>query len=147
CSRAWSRGCVRQPARQRLIRSDHDGDRVRDSPLHAAAAHEGVSMATLGRRAIRGSRITGRAPAAAIARRPLANMGACVADASAAIRDRDPGPPDPRQFSDLMTRLTRAKSKLAPIYQHGMFEPFVATLTALGEAEFTRILDADVNND
>jgi hypothetical protein len=104
-------------------------------------------MATLGRRAIRGSRITGRAPAAAIARRPLANMGACVADASAAIRDRDPGPPDPRQFSDLMTRLTRAKSSLAPIYQHGMFEPFVATLTALGDAEFTRILDADVNND
>jgi hypothetical protein len=104
-------------------------------------------MATLARRAIRRSKPTGRAPALAIARRPLGNMGACTADASAAIRDRDPGPPDPRQFAELMTRLQRAKSKLAPIYQHGMFDPFVATLAALGEGEFTRILDADVNND
>ena len=75
-------------------------------------------------------------PAAAIAARPLANMAACVADANAAIRDRDPGPADPREFRDLTTRLPPAGAKLAPIYQAGMFDPFVATLTGLGEAGF-----------
>src|SRR5690348_14268958 len=100
-------------------------------------------METLARRATRNKAaipprrpMTGRTPAGVIGNRPLANMNACVADASAAIRDRDPGPADPRQFGDLMTRLTRAKSKLAPIYQHGMFDPVVPTLTALGENEF-----------
>ncbi|HEY1308306.1 MAG TPA: hypothetical protein VGF24_32380 [Vicinamibacterales bacterium] len=103
-------------------------------------------MATLARRTIRKPKSALR-PASVIGNRPLTNMAACVADASAAIRDRDPGPADPRQFADLMTRLTRAKSKLAPIYQQGMFDPFVATLTALGENEFKKILASDVNND
>ena len=83
----------------------------------------------------------------AVARRPLSHMAHCVADASLAIRDRDPGPPDPKQFDDLMTRLADAKPRLAPIYQQGMFEPFVATLASLGATEFTRILASDVNND
>jgi hypothetical protein len=44
-------------------------------------------------------------------------------------------------------RLSEARPKLAPIYQQGMLEPFVATLSALGETEFIRILASDVNND
>src|SRR4030095_11558715 len=36
---------------------------------------------------------------------------------------------------------------LRTIEQQGMFEPVVATLTALGETEFNRILASDVNND
>jgi len=83
----------------------------------------------------------------AVPRRPLSHIAHCVADASLAIRDRDPGPPDPTRFDDLMTRLAEARHHLAPIYQQGMFEPFVATLSALGETEFTRILSSDVNND
>lgn len=102
-------------------------------------------MATPGRRTMRLPK-----PAVvprAVPRRPLSHLVHCVADASLAIRDRDPGPSDPRQFDDLMARLTDAKAGLAPIYQQAMFEPFVATLTALGEAEFNRILASDVNND
>ncbi|HEY7188554.1 MAG TPA: hypothetical protein VH436_18480 [Vicinamibacterales bacterium] len=82
-----------------------------------------------------------------VPRQPLSHIAHCVADASLAIRDRDPGPPDPTQFDDLMTRLAEARRHLAPIYQQGMFEPFVATLSALGETGFTRILNSDVNND
>src|SRR5262245_35484182 len=102
-------------------------------------------MATSGRRAMRMPR-----PAAsprAVARPPLSHMAHCIADASLAIRDRDPGPPDPTSFDDLMTRLADARSTLAPIYQQGTFEPFVATMSALGESAFTRILASDVNND
>ena len=83
----------------------------------------------------------------AVARPPLSHIAHCIADASLAIRDRDPGPPDPKSFDDLMRRLADARSTLAPIYQHGMFEPFVATLSALGDGAFTRILASDANND
>ena len=102
-------------------------------------------MATPGRRTMRLPKPV--AAPRAVPRRPLSHLAHCVADASLAIRDRDPGPSDPRQFDDLMARLTEAKASLAPIYQQAMFEPFVATLTALGEAEFHRILASDVNND
>ncbi len=86
-------------------------------------------------------------PSGVIGATPLANMAACVADANAAVRDRDPGPADPRDFADLMARLPAARAKLAPIYQSGMFDPYVATLTGLGAAGFGRILAADVNNE
>lgn len=83
----------------------------------------------------------------AVARQPLSHVAHCIADASLAIRDRDPGPTDPREFGDVMVRLANAKSSLAPIYQQEVFEPFVATLSALGETGFNRILAADVNSD
>jgi hypothetical protein len=102
-------------------------------------------MPTSGRRGMRVP--TAAASPRVVPRQPLSHIAHCVADASLAIRDRDPGPPDPTQFDDLMTRLADARRHLAPIYQQGMFEPFVATLSALGETEFARILAADVNND
>ena len=83
----------------------------------------------------------------AVPRQPLSHIAHCIADASLAIRDRDPGPTDPREFGDVMVRLANARSSLAPIYQQGVFEPFVATLSALGETGFNRILAADVNSD
>ena len=86
-------------------------------------------------------------PSGAIAARPLSNMAACVADANAAVRDRDAGPADPRDFADLMARLPAARAKLAPIYQTGMFDPSAATLSGLGAAGFRRILAADVNDE
>lgn len=46
-----------------------------------------------------------------------------------------------------MARLPAARAKLAPIYQTGMFDPYVATLTGLGAEGFGRILAADVNNE
>lgn len=82
-----------------------------------------------------------------VPRQPLSHMAHCIADASLAIRDRDPGPTDPREFGDVMVRLANARSSLAPIYQQSVFEPFVATLSALGETEFNRLIAADVNND
>jgi hypothetical protein len=102
-------------------------------------------MPSPGRRAMR---LPKAAPSPrAVARQPLSHLAHCIADASLAIRDRDPGPADPREFSDVMARLANARSSLAPIYQQGVFEPFVATLSALGDTEFNRILAADVNND
>jgi hypothetical protein len=83
----------------------------------------------------------------AVPRQSLSHIAHCIADASLAIRDRDPGPPDPREFGDVMVRLANARASLAPIYQHGVFEPFVATLSALGETGFNRILAADVSGD
>ena len=83
----------------------------------------------------------------AVARPPISHIAHCIADASLAIRDRDPGPPDPKNFDDLMARLVDAKPTLPPIYQQGMFEPFVATVSALGDSAFARVLASDVNND
>jgi hypothetical protein len=102
-------------------------------------------MAISGARAMRMPR-----PAASprvVARPPLSHMAHCIADASLAIRDRDPGSPDPTSFDDLMTRLADAKPTLAPIYLQGTFEPFVATVSALGDSAFLRILASDMNND
>jgi hypothetical protein len=86
-------------------------------------------------------------PLAAIAARPLANLAQCVADANAAIRDRDAGPSDPRDFANLISRLPAARAKLAPIYQSGMFDPYVATLNGLGQTGFQQILAADPNDE
>src|SRR5262245_4046832 len=102
-------------------------------------------MATPGRRTLRLPKpaIVPRA----VARPPLSCLAHCVADASLAIRDREAGPADPNQFDELMTRLAGARTRRAPIYQQGVFDPFVAALTALGETEFTRVLASDLNND
>jgi len=86
-------------------------------------------------------------PLAAIAARPLVNLAQCVADANAAIRDPDPGPSDPRDFPKLMSRLPPARKKLAPIYQTGMFDPYLHTLNGLGQAGFEQILASDPSDE
>jgi hypothetical protein len=86
-------------------------------------------------------------PSAVIAARPLVNLAQCVADAKAAIRDPDPGPPDPHDFPKLMSRLPLARKKLAPIYQTGMFDPYLHTLNGLGQAGFEQVLASDPNDE
>jgi hypothetical protein len=86
-------------------------------------------------------------PLAAIASMPLKNLAQCIADANAAIRDPDQGPTDPRDFANLMSRLPAARAKLAPIYQAGMFDPYMDTLNGLGQAGFEQVLSSDPNDE
>jgi hypothetical protein len=73
----------------------------------------------------------------------IGNLSACVEDACLAGVDQDPGPADPADYEELLTRLFQARGKLPPLYRHTVHDPFAATLVQLGPRWFNRILLSD----
>ncbi len=70
-------------------------------------------------------------------------LSACVQDSKAAVTDRDPGPPDPTDYEDLMARLEKAKGRLPPLYEREFYVPLLGVARSLGRARFRRLLGGD----
>jgi phosphoglycolate phosphatase-like HAD superfamily hydrolase len=70
----------------------------------------------------------------------ISNLDQCIEDVRRAALDSDPGPEDVVDFDALLTRLEGSRERLPPIYRESVFEPFVATLRAIGPTGFNRVL-------
>ena len=73
----------------------------------------------------------------------LSGLGACQSDSSQAVLDSTPGPPDPRDYQKLLSRLEASKEKLPPLYRQAVFNPYFATLQEIGPDDFKTIIEND----
>jgi hypothetical protein len=73
----------------------------------------------------------------------IANLDNCIEDARQAGLDQDPGPPDPVQYHVLRGRLQASRPKVPKLYLDTAFTPYVETINALGETQFSEILIRD----
>lgn len=73
----------------------------------------------------------------------FSNLQRAIDDVAAAARSADAGPPDPRNYTTLRQRLARARLRLPPLYRDTVYDPFVATLTRLGQRGFDAVLARD----
>lgn len=73
----------------------------------------------------------------------ISNLTSCTEEIRIAALNSDPGPDDPTDFSDLITRLDAARTKMPPLYRTAVVDPFKKKLEDLGDRKFTNILLKD----
>lgn len=76
-------------------------------------------------------------------KREIANFDSCVQEARRAALDSEIGPPDPVSYDELRGRLLAVASRLPPIYQESVCNPFMKKLDVLGKEGFEQILSRD----
>jgi hypothetical protein len=73
----------------------------------------------------------------------ISNLQNCIEDARQSALDGDPGPPDPLQYHPLLGRLQAARPRIPALYIDSALNPYVQTLTTLGESDFNQIIVSD----
>ncbi len=73
----------------------------------------------------------------------ISNLPHCIEEIRESALNTDPGPSDPTSFSELITRLEFARTKLPPLYRLTVADPFRKKLEEIGEHSFNQILLRD----
>lgn len=73
----------------------------------------------------------------------ISNLKSCTEEIRIAALNSDPGPSDPTDFSDLISRLDAATPKMPPLYRTAVVDPFKNKLEEIGDRKFTDILLRD----
>jgi len=77
----------------------------------------------------------------------FSNLAGCIEEVRVAALNSDPGPKDPTDFNDLITRLDASRTKMPPLYRTVAVDPFKKKLEEIGERQFTNILLKDPNRE
>ncbi len=71
------------------------------------------------------------------------NLAGCIEEVRTATLNSDPGPADPTDFQDLITRLDAARTHMPPLYRTAVVDPFKRKIEEMGERNFNNILLKD----
>lgn len=73
----------------------------------------------------------------------LAGMKAVIDDACLAAVSNSTGPVDPLNHAAFVKRLKAVQGKFPPVYEQYYVEPYIKTITNLGQAKFNQVLKRD----